>query len=71
MTASPISDKALDGACAVVFRSWLRFVPEAEARAQADAFRRRCAAIAADGHLTEAELDATLEIVSDSMSEDA
>jgi hypothetical protein len=60
-----ISPGALDRACAEIFRNWRRFKPESEARAEADAFRRRCEAMAALNHLTEAELDATLEIVAE------
>jgi hypothetical protein len=44
-------------------------VPEAEAQAEADAFRRRCEALAAKGALTDDELDATLAIVAEAMAD--
>jgi hypothetical protein len=62
-----IPAKSLDAACAEIYQRWCRFIPESEASAEAQAFRERCLALAAEGHLTERELDATLEIVGDVM----
>ena len=66
-----ITPQALDRACAEIFLRWCGFVPEAEAQRQADAFRARCLHLGQSGALTEAELDATLALVSDCMAEDA
>jgi hypothetical protein len=63
-----IPETALDRACAEIFARWARFVPENEAREQAEAFRARCETLATAGHLTEPELDATLELVADAMA---
>jgi hypothetical protein len=54
--------KSLDAACAEIYRRWCRFLPESEALAEAQAFRERCLALAAEGYLTAPELDATFEI---------
>jgi hypothetical protein len=62
-----IPETPLDRACAEIFARWSRFVSPAEAREQAEQFRARCENIAAQGHLSEAELDATLLIVADCM----
>lgn len=59
--------QALDHACKAIYARWLRFVPEPEALEQAQAFRQRCEALAAQDNLTEQELDQTLAIVADSM----
>jgi hypothetical protein len=61
--------QALDHACALIYRRWSRYLSEAEAREQSNAFRRRCERVAAAGHPADAELDATLAIVSDCMGD--
>ncbi len=58
----------LSRACDEVFNRWRRFLPEHEARAEADAFRRRFESIAVQEVVTERELDAVLELVADTMA---
>lgn len=60
----------IDRASAEIFRRWLRFIPEAEARAQAEDFARRAGRLGAEGHLTEQELDAVVAIVATEMARD-
>ena len=58
---------AIDEACGDIYRRWLRFVPEDQALAEAERFRRRFNTLAAEGRLTEAELDATMELVGEAI----
>lgn len=61
-----LSERALDDACALIFRRWRRFLPETEALDQAASFRQRCRVIA-ETLPTEAEFDATLAVIADAM----
>jgi hypothetical protein len=65
------AEDAVERARAEIFRRWSRFLPEAEARAQADEFARSAAALFRDNFLTEAELDAVVAIVATEMAADA
>lgn len=60
---------AVNKTCAEIFKRWCRFLPEHEAREQADQFRERCESLAAEGYLTDGELGATLAIVAASAEE--
>lgn len=62
---------AVNEACLAIYKSWSKFLTEEEAREQAEQFRSRFKTIAAEGHLSEAELDATLSIIADTMGLDA
>lgn len=66
MTSIPA--EALDRACAEIFARRRRYLPDAEAQAEADDFRRRCLWLAGEGKLTQDELDETLAIVADAMA---
>lgn len=55
-------------ACDEIFNRWRRFVSDDEARAEAEAFRRRFDTVAVPELVTEVELDAMLDAVADAMA---
>jgi hypothetical protein len=61
-------NRMLDAACAEIFARWQKFVPDDQAFAQAEAFRRRFGALAIRQVLSEIELDAMLDMVADAMA---
>ncbi len=62
-----IEAPAIERARAEVYKRWKRFVPHAEALAEADNFARRARAIAGEAHLTSDELEAVLDRVREAM----
>jgi hypothetical protein len=70
LIASSLFQDAVDRAAAEIFRRWSRFLPAAEAREQAEQFRRCADMLAREGRLTDAELDAVVAIVATEMGAD-
>jgi hypothetical protein len=67
--SSPLcTDHQIENACEHIFRAWCKVVTPAEARAQADEFRRRCKTLTKTFVLSDAELEAVLDAVAGAMA---